>query len=192
MNIQILSDLKTKGKDGKIYKVKRGEKEMIAKIFRKNKNKDEIEKEFRFLHKAAKLGISPKTYGYDLDDEKHGNYILMEELDKSLLDHIKKDGCLSDKYQKKIIKILEILDENNIFHGDISPLNFMTDKKGNLYIIDYGLAKEIDENFIKKYGKNANIKLGITAFILKIREFVPSFDPILLKNKVFSKLNLNM
>lgn len=184
----VIEDIHKKGKDGKLLKVLRGKTEMIMKLFRKNKNIDKIEEEFYFLLKCSKLGISPRTYGYNFGKY---NYILMEELDKTLFDHIKKYGEIQEKYQKQIIKLLETLDKNKIFHGDISPLNFMFDKNGKLYIIDYGMSQNMDEKFIKKYGKDANIKYGITAFILKLREISPTFNPVLLRNKVFSKLDLN-
>lgn len=196
-------DFLKKGKDGRIYSIKYDSNDVIAKVFRKNKNRKDIKNEYYFLKKAYKLGISPKVYYYSDNIEKRykedngkedNSYIIMEKLDKTLLDFIRKTGKLSIDHQKKIIKILEILDENKIFHGDISPLNFMTkkdkDDKTNLYIIDFGMSKKMDDDFIKKYGKDANVKIGITAFILKIREFIPSFDPILLKKKVFSKLDI--
>jgi tRNA A-37 threonylcarbamoyl transferase component Bud32 len=183
----IIQDINKKGKDGKLLRVCRGRKQMIMKLFRKNKNPDMIEKEFLFLEKGADLGISPKTYGYNTGVH---NYIVMEELEYTLLDHIKKHGCIKEKYQKQMIRILETLDKHSIFHGDISLLNFMFDKTGKLFIIDYGMAKDMNETFIKKYSKDANIKYGITALILKLREIDPNFKCDILTQKVFSKLHL--
>jgi tRNA A-37 threonylcarbamoyl transferase component Bud32 len=137
------------------------------------------------MKKAHRLGISPKIHSYDI--ECKNPFIVMDELYKTLVDYINKTGKLSQTHQRQIISILETLDDNRIFHGDVSPLNFMTSKTDRkLYIIDFGMAKKMDSEFIKQYGKDANVKLGITVFILKIREQYPGFMPDLLLAKVKS------
>ena len=176
-----------KGKDGIITFHKRGKRDVITKTFRKNKNRDAIDQEIYFMKKAPRLGISPKIHEIDVDDDKP--YIVMDELGKTLVDYINKTGKLSQTHQRQIISILETLDKNCIFHGDISPLNFMSgkgDESTRLYIIDFGMAKKMDKAFITEHGKNANVKLGITFFILKIREQYPAFMPDLLLKKVHS------
>ena len=176
-----------KGKDGIITFHKRGKRDVITKTFRKNKNRDAIDQEIYFMKKAHRLGISPKIHEIDVDDDKP--YIVMDELGKTLVDYINKTGKLSQTHQRQIISILETLDKNCIFHGDISPLNFMSgkgDESTRLYIIDFGMAKKMDKAFITEHGKNANVKLGITFFILKIREQYPAFMPDLLLKKVHS------
>ena len=177
-----------KGKDGTIAFLMKGKKEVVTKTFRSNKNKDDIKNEIAMMKKAQKLGISPIVYSSNIKAERP--FIVMEQLGKTLFEYMKKTGKLSLRHQKQIISILETLDENRIFHGDISPLNFMTGKDDKLYIIDFGMAKEMDDAFIKKHGKNANVKLGITVFILKIREQLETFEPVLLLKKVYSLLKL--
>jgi tRNA A-37 threonylcarbamoyl transferase component Bud32 len=179
-----------KGKDGTITFLMKGKKEVVKKTFRSNKNKDDIKNEIAMMKKSQKLGISPIVYSSDIKAEKP--FIVMEQLGKTLFEYMKKTGKLSLRHQKQMISILKKLDDNQIFHGDISPLNFITgkDDPSHLYIIDFGMAKEMDDDFIKKHGKNANVKLGITFFILKIREQFPSFEPVLLLQKVHSLLHL--
>lgn len=177
-----------KGKDGTVSYHKRGRKDVVTKTFRKNKNRDSIDQEVYFMKKAYRLGVSPKVYEIGMDDKP---YIVMDDLGKTLVEYINKTGKLSLTHQRQIISILEILDENCIFHGDISPLNFMTGKEDSrLYIIDFGMAKKMDKEFIAQHGDNANVKLGITVFILKIREQHPTFMPELLLKKVHSTFNL--
>ena len=176
-----------KGKDGTITYHKRGKKDVVTKMFRKNKNRDSIEQEIYFMKKAHRLGISPKTHEINVDTDKP--YIVMDELGKTLVEYINKTGKLSQSHQRQIISILDTLDKHKIFHGDISPLNFMSgkgDDSERLYIIDYGMSKKMDKAFIEQHGKNANVKLGITVFILKIREQHPAFMPELLLKKVHS------
>lgn len=181
-NIDVGESLGKKGKDGTIYKVMKKNIPMIAKIFRKNKNPKEIEQEYKFQKKAYTLGIAPKTYGYNTDREK--KYILMEKMEETLYEVLKKnDYIMPIKYQKQMIEIMKILDYNKIFHSDTSPLNFMI-KKGDLYIIDFGLSYKIDKKCIEKNGENPNVKLGIIFFIVKTRLVCPKFTPELLIKKV--------
>ena len=179
-----------KGKDGTITFETRRKKEVVIKKFRSNKNRDDIKNEVTMLKKAHKLGIAPAVYSYHSDDKNP--YIVMEPLGKTLFEYMKKTGKISLRHQQQIISILEKLDENKIFHGDISPLNFMTgkDDSSHLYIIDFGMSKKMDDAFIKKHGENANVKLGISVFILKVREQMPTFEPVLLLKKVYSLLKL--
>ena len=188
--MKVVSIIGKTGRDGQVFKVLRGKKPMVAKVFRKNKNKEEIRREFYFLKKGYELGISPRVYGYNINEN---NYILMDELSGgTLYEEIETSGGkLSVRNQNKIIKILETLDGAEIFHGDISPLNFMKNSEGDIFIIDYGMAKAMNSKFIKKYGKNPNIKLGLSFFVLKIRKIFPDFEPKLIMKKIMSKLKLS-
>ena len=178
------SPSKKRGKDGEI----KVNKNMVSKVFNKHKSCNDIRKEYEFMEKAYNLGISPRPFSVNCTDTK---YILMEKLDYTLFEEIKKTGELSQKRQREIIKILHLLDKSHIFHGDVSPLNFMVKKSNDaLYIIDFGMSKKMTGSFIAKHSENANIKQGITVFILKIREVIPSFDPLLLKKEVFKYLKI--
>jgi tRNA A-37 threonylcarbamoyl transferase component Bud32 len=184
-NIDVKEHTGKKGKDGNIYKVLKKNTPMIAKIFRKNKNSEEILQEYKFQTKAYKLGISPKTYGYSIEDKK---YILMEEMEETLYEIIKRNNFeMPLKYQKQFLEIMNILDENKIFHSDTSPLNFMT-KNEKLYIIDFGLSCKIDKKCVEKNGENPNFKLGIIFFIIKTRLVFPKFTPEYLIKKVEKKI----
>ena len=58
-----------------------------------------------------------------------------------------------------------------IFHADSNMLNYMIlDNK--IYIIDFGMSKDIDEKLSKKLGTSTpNIDLMTIGFILKLKEF---------------------
>jgi len=51
------------------------------------------------------------------------------------------DESLLDKYFRKCISMIHKLYENGIWHNDAHLDNFMLDKKGKLYIIDFGLSE---------------------------------------------------
>jgi len=183
-NIILDGCLGKKGREGSIYKCKYSsgrnmKREIVAKVFRKNKNEEDLCNEYNFLKKASKLGISPRTYGYgSLDGKK---YILMDRMCETLYEIIKKNsGELCPKYQRRIIEIFCILDKNNIYHEDTGPLNFMTDKDGELFIIDFGVCRKIDKYCLEKYGDNPNMNNGLLYFILKSRLVFPKFMPKLL------------
>lgn len=169
-----------RGKDGKIFEVNR---DCVKKVFRRNKNPQEIIRECEFQRRAAKASLAPPIVRVDQDDTGH-YYIVMQKMNHTLMDEIRKQNDLSEKWQREMIRILHTLDKMHIFHGDISPLNFMV--YGNkLYIIDFGMSREMDDSFVKKFGRHANTTLGITAFIMRLREFVPSFSPHILETAVF-------
>lgn len=171
-----------RGKDGKIFPVG---KDCIKKVFRLNKNPREILKECEFQRKAADFGIAPPIV--EVKTDKDGRYhVVMQRLHHTLMDEIRKENDLNIKWQKEMVKILKKLDKLRVFHGDISPLNFMVNQNDNkLYIIDFGMSQKIDAKFIKKFGRHPNVTMGITAFILRLREFVPGFSPSILQNEVF-------
>jgi len=182
-----------KGKEGEIKK-NENIKGFVSKVFNDDKTDLEIKREYEFMEKGYELGVSPRPILYNTNGKCR--YMIMEELDYTLFDHIKNNnGEISDYFQNQMISILNVLDKNKIFHGDVSPLNFMISKnkgknKDKLYIIDYGMAKKMTKSFIEKNGEHSNIKLGLTFFILKIREVIPSFEPKILLKEIYKNLKL--
>lgn len=163
----IIEKIGHEGKEGTIYSVKYGKKVLAMKQFKKTKSENNIIKEGELLKIASKLGVSPKVYDIDLENKR----IVMEKLDKSLFDILKENrGKLESKYQKRMIEICEKLDKAGIYHGDPSPLNFMT-KGDELYIIDFGFGSKIDEKFIEKNRTSKpNISFMILGFLIKVKD----------------------
>jgi predicted unusual protein kinase regulating ubiquinone biosynthesis (AarF/ABC1/UbiB family) len=72
--------------------------------------------------------------------------------------------------QKQILDIFNKLDEINVFHGDSNLLNYML-KNDQIYIIDFGMSKMIDDKLKKKLKENRpNFTLMNLGFILKLKE----------------------
>jgi tRNA A-37 threonylcarbamoyl transferase component Bud32 len=106
-------------------------------------------------------------------------------MDKHLVDLMKQqEGCLTKQQQKHIINIYKKLDKAGVFHGDANLLNYMY--KGNkLYIIDFGLAKEITTSLVKKLGTDTpNIQIMTLGMALKLRDLKchPSSYSYIVKN----------
>ena len=165
---KIIKQIGNKGKEGVTYlcSTKDGI-EYAMKTFKKNKSSKNIKKEAFLQQKASEFDIAPKV----IDVDTISKYIVMEKMSSHLYEYIKKDGKLTEKQQKQIIRIYKGLDDAKIFHADSNILNYMyKDKK--LYIIDFGMSKEIDEKLIKKLGtKTPNLDLMTLGFILKLKEF---------------------
>ena len=165
---QKIKKLGEKGKEGITYLVKTSKgKEYAMKTFKKNKSSSNLKKEAKLQEMASEYDIAPKIIEIDTVSK----YIVMERLDIHLLDVIKKQKRdITKSQQKQIISIFKGLDKAKVFHGDSNILNYMfKDKK--LYIIDFGMSKEIDDKLIKKLGTHTpNMDLMNLGFILKLKE----------------------
>lgn len=183
----------TQGKDGTTYLVSTSNNLKYAmKTFKKRKSENKIEEESKLQKIAAKANICPKVIEVNLNKK----FIVMERMNKHLVDVMKENnGNLTLQQQKYIINIFQTLDKIKVFHGDSNILNYMYKGK-KLYIIDFGMSKEINEKFVKqKRTENPNIDIGLLGFILKLREMnCPSSSYFYLKKflneKIIKKFNL--
>jgi tRNA A-37 threonylcarbamoyl transferase component Bud32 len=156
------------GKEGTTYivKTKSGNK-YAMKTFRKQKSSKNLRKEAELQQIAASVGISPNV----VDIDTVSKYIVMDLLDRHLWeDVVKKKGLLEKTYQKQIISIFKKLDECGVFHADANVLNYMIKGK-KLYIIDFGMAKQITSELKKKLKTNSpNMTFMTLGLILKLKE----------------------
>lgn len=171
-----------KGKEGTTYLVctKNGNK-YAMKTFRKQKSSVTLRKEADLQKMAADLGVSPNV----VDIDTVSKYIVMERMDRHLLDIMKEQGnTLTRHQQKQIISIYKKLDKAKVFHGDANLLNYMY-KNNKLYIIDFGLAKEVTTALIKKLGtENPNMHIMTLGLALKLRDLkypISSYEYIVSK-----------
>jgi tRNA A-37 threonylcarbamoyl transferase component Bud32 len=161
--------LGNKGKEGTTYLVTDQKNNKFAmKTFRKTKASSTLKTEYKLQKRSSKFGISPCVYEYDTISK----YIVMDILDGGhLLDILKKQkGTLLRYQQKRILFIYKQLDKAGVFHGDANLTNYMMKGK-DIYIIDYGFSKPIDEKLIKKLGTSTpNMDLMLLGFVLKLKE----------------------
>lgn len=157
------------GKEGTVYLVKdsKNNKEYVMKTFRKTKSSSKIKLEYTLQKKASKKGVCPKVIDYDTVSK----YIVMERLEHHFLDELKKQkGNITKKQQERILEIFKKLDEAGVLHGDANLANYMM-KEGQIYLIDYGFAKEINNKLKKKLKTDSpNEHFMLVGFILKLRE----------------------
>ena len=163
-----LEQLGEKGKEGTTFLVRNKEgKEYAMKTFRKQKSSKNLNKESDLQKMAAAMGASPEVIEIDTVSK----YIVMERMDTHLVDLIKKqEGILTKHQQKQILSIYKKLDIARVFHGDANLLNYMYKGK-KLYIIDFGMAKEITSSLIKKLGTEIpNMYIMTLGLALKLRD----------------------
>jgi tRNA A-37 threonylcarbamoyl transferase component Bud32 len=164
-----IKQLGNKGKEGITYLVKDkiSNKEYAMKTFNKRKSIENIKRESELQKIAGDVGISPKVIYVDLVS----NNIVMDKMDEHLFDVMKRqNGDLTEIQQKQILDIFNKLDEINVFHGDSNLLNYML-KNEQIYIIDFGMSKMIDNKLKKKLKEDRpNFTLMNLGFILKLKE----------------------
>ncbi|MEN8153019.1 MAG: protein kinase [Acidobacteriota bacterium] len=117
------------------------------------------ESKMRFLREAqtaSQLEHSNICPIYEIYEEENKDYIVMQYIDGVTLDNIIKYKDLSiNKILEIAIQICDGMIEahsKGIIHRDLKPANIMVNKKGEVKILDFGLAKFRDKSFQKKSG----------------------------------------
>ena len=87
---------------------------------------------------------------YDVFEEHGTAYYVMEYLDRgSLRDLVNRRGKLSEQealfYIKQIASALAYIHERRMNHLDVKPNNVLIDESNNAVLIDFGLAKQYDQ-----------------------------------------------
>jgi len=167
----IIKQIGNRGKEGIVYLVKdKKEKKYALKQFKQTKSGNTLKKEAELQQQASKYKVCPKVIEYDVDKK----YIVMELLNKNLIEELKEKGELDIEQQREIIQIFRNLDNAKVFHGDANILNFMLDKKGHVKIIDFGFSKPIDDKLIKEHGTDkVNMKFMVSGLLIKLKELTP-------------------
>ena len=111
--------------------------------------REKFKKEARRLRKLKSKHI---VNVHDLFEENGTAYYVMDYVDgESLAERLKRTGKAfsEDEVRAILPQVLEALQEvhsNEIWHLDLKPGNIMIDKKGKVYLIDFGASKQIRAN----------------------------------------------
>jgi serine/threonine protein kinase len=97
---------------------------------------------------------------YSFQSETH-IYLAMEFIPggdmKNLLDHV---GCFSEDhvrfYSAEMLLAVEALHKLGYIHRDLKPDNFLVDKKGHLKLIDFGLSKDLAQQYSSTFTLKIN------------------------------------
>lgn len=156
-----------KGKEGTTFRVTRNGTDYAMKTFKKTKSSDALRTEVAFQEKAARAGVAPEV----VDHDTFSKYIVMEKMDTHLVDVMKKQKGELLKYQQlRIIDLFKRLDDAGVFHGDSNIMNYML-KGRDIYLIDFGFAKEINDKLINKLDTgHPNHRFMTLGLIRKLKE----------------------
>lgn len=183
-----LSQLGKPGKEGTVYLVSHPTtmKSYAMKTFRKKKSGKTLEKEAYFQYLASMQGISPRIIEYNPVEK----YIVMEALNRTLLDVIKTQGTLTVDQQRQIIQLYRQLDSIGVMLNDANPLNIM-EKDGKLYTIDYGFAKFTDHKDFKDY-PYPNFQLMPLGLLLWMKKRYPTKTWTVIRNAISPEVRMKM
>lgn len=162
------NQLGEKGKEGTTYLVETSDgKQYAMKTFRKQKSSTNLRKEADLQKKAADEDAAPNV----LDIDTVSKYIVMEKMDKHLVDVMKtQGGDIKESQQRQIISLYRKMDKAKVFHGDSNIMNYMI-KKGKIYMIDFGMAKEVTGSLTRSLGTNTpNMHIMTLGIVLKLKE----------------------
>jgi tRNA A-37 threonylcarbamoyl transferase component Bud32 len=108
----------------------------------------------RFQQEAqavARLNHKNIVRAYDIDTDKNIHYIVMEFVDGRDLQKVVKDEGpldydLAANYIAQAAEGLEHAHKAGLIHRDIKPANLLVDTRGDIKILDMGLARFVDED----------------------------------------------
>ncbi|MDY7022158.1 MAG: serine/threonine-protein kinase, partial [Cyanobacteriota bacterium] len=88
-------------------------------------------------------------------------YIVQEYIEgQDLEEELEAQGQYSEEQVREILQevlnILDFIHDQNVIHRDIKPSNIMRDRKGRLYLLDFGAVKQITQQ-AKTSGKSTGI-----------------------------------
>ena len=120
-------------------------KDVVLKKFKNfsqyNPLDQDILTEMIILNKLSKYNFENIVYMYGICIERKTFYLVLEKLNASLADTFSSTQILNYKdIFYNCCKALYNIHSLGIFHGDIKADNIMTDSKGNIKLIDFGLS----------------------------------------------------
>jgi serine/threonine protein kinase/Flp pilus assembly protein TadD len=118
----------------------------------------------RFLREAHALSTFSHPHiasVYDYGETQEGNpYIIMEWVDGQTLGDLQRKGKLSLSQSLKIIEhVAEALAEahrHSIIHRDIKPSNIVINERGQVKVLDFGLAKHVNSTTFSSESLSTN------------------------------------
>jgi len=141
---------------------------MLKKEFVTNEN---IKK--RFLAEARSMFRMSHPHVIrvsDLIDEGDTVAFVMEYVEgETLKEYVDRKGKLTDAEIRDIFS--QMLDavgyvhEQKLVHRDIKPSNFMIDKKGNVKLIDFGIAKTLDSSAAEYTTTHTGMQMGTPMYM---------------------------
>jgi serine/threonine protein kinase len=114
-------------------------------------DKQVMESFYREARATASLNHTNIIHVYSFDEHEGSPYIVMELADHGSLDHlIIRDGVVPElnvlDVGIKVASALESALQRNLLHRDIKPGNILFNEYGDPKLVDFGLARQAEEN----------------------------------------------
>jgi len=136
--------LKVMDETGEFYALKR-----IKYGPKDNMTRDNYMNEVQFLKELGECDRIIQMYDSEINTNERTIYIVLELGDIDLGKVISKQGFVQPNYLRhtwqQMLEAVQVLHMNRIIHGHLKPSNFLY-VKGTLKLIDFGIAKVIDED----------------------------------------------
>lgn len=119
---------------------------------------------------AAALDHPNIVRAYDIDNEDNTHYLVMEYVEgRDLQTVVKEDGPLdfeqAASYIAQAAEGLEHAHEEGLIHRDIKPANLLVDRKGQIKLLDMGLARfDADDDMSLTIAHSENV-LGTADYL---------------------------
>ncbi|KAA3634713.1 MAG: hypothetical protein DWP97_06490 [Calditrichaeota bacterium] len=132
------------------------ERKVAIKFLTKTQNDDAVNRFLREARSAASLNHPNIVTIYEIGEYEHQAYIAMELLEgKALNEYIQDVQYSIEDAVKIIVQVcngLAAAHEKKIIHRDIKPHNIFLTTSNTIRILDFGLAKLIDDNNLTQAG----------------------------------------
>ncbi|OAL25165.1 hypothetical protein AYO22_05042 [Fonsecaea multimorphosa] len=118
--------------------------------------------EIDLLKKLENVDRVIRLYDYEINEEKGVLSVMMElgetDFNKMLNEQLKAEGAKLDitftrHYWKEMLECVQAVHDHDIVHSDLKPANFLL-VKGQLKLIDFGIANAIQENTVNVHREN--------------------------------------
>ena len=138
------------GGSGQAINDRQGNMVVVTNSANKASFNQQLEKFKKEALRLANLNHPNLVKVHDLFEENGTAYYVMEYIDgESLHTKLNRDGPLPEslvlRYLDSLLPALEVAHNQNIWHLDIKPENIMVDKKGKVFLIDFGASKHIEQ-----------------------------------------------
>ena len=134
-------------------------------------HKDNIRKRFlaeaRNMYKMTHPNIIKVT---DLIDDGDTVAFVMEYVEgETLKEYLERKGKLNDEEIKslfsQILVAVKYVHEQNLIHRDIKPSNFMLDKRNDVKLMDFGIAKNTDVSNSEYTQTGTGVQMGTPMYM---------------------------
>ena len=133
------------------------ERKVAVKILRLDLQKDPKTLE-RFKHEAratSELSHPNIVSILDVGQDHNRHYLVMEYIDgPDLEQYIQKNTPIPlnkvIKIMDQILSAMTLAHKHNVIHRDLKPQNILLDKKGNIKIVDFGIAVALNQNTVSQ------------------------------------------